>query len=766
MAKYSIYNKAGTKIAEGSPKYYGQYGKPSYLEFNISSPSPIPFDVGSYVTYDRTGLTYFLYSVPEPKKQARSGEVGDSFVYQSLIFYDATKELENLIFENLVLGTSGYCFSSRESLSTFEDLDGIIARLQECADKQSDRFWEFSKVDLDDFIGYDYLADVWNEAREFPINGQSLLDACNQVTDVFTGIGWVYIFNSAMGIHKIVFGAPNIPEYLATSAGTESSPLKYGKGNGLRSLKKYLTNKDEFLTRLFAYGNDRNMPPRYYNGKTIVSADSVDIPNLMIPIADWGTSVDPDTQQTRPDAAKAYVEDNTIITKYGLIPRRVYFKDDEHGDIYPTIKGMTVKDVRDYISGGGTVDAAPGASWSDSQPLDEVLRVFPDGSNRSITQFDDGRTDSEGRAVSFQVSNGNDNSGTTSIPPAQNVSGNTGTKSISLSFEFTTNPRTTDAVLRGDFNGVLKLTQTSDAIISNATAYMVMQWKQSGSTKTTPGVYPVKMVISESGTSASYSNNILNYNQSYDYVPTPASVIDAQYIRISLAITFDYLVVTGGGTNTFTLSSSGTTTASIYTQAKESFRLILPPFGYDITSLVAVEDKVRIAMTSGKCAGREFNVKAASFTWQPTSPAPLGRANPLAVDLERTFDDSLSMLFPNSDYPIEQDDKFVILGIAMPEMYVTAAESRLLAAANSYYNLNSVPRFLYTPELDSQMFITGGGSFYLPVPGGYMWIEDDELTDEESIAILVDTVTIQEADSNIPVVSCTLRERLNVPNAT
>ena len=180
MAKYSIYNSSGTKIAEGAPKYYGQYGKPSYLEFNLSTPSTIPFDVGSYVDYDRTGKRYKLYNIPEPKRQARTGSVGDAFVYQSLLFYDNSKELENLIFDNLVLGTSGYCFSSRENLSTYENLAGIIARLQACADAQSGQTWVFGKVDLTDYPAYSYLADVWDEAKEFPINGQSLLEVCNQ----------------------------------------------------------------------------------------------------------------------------------------------------------------------------------------------------------------------------------------------------------------------------------------------------------------------------------------------------------------------------------------------------------------------------------------------------------------------------------------------------------------------------------------------------------------------------------------------------------
>ena len=374
MAKYNIVDTYGVVRASGYPTYHGAYGKPAYLEFNIYSPTPIAFAVGDSVEY--RGQTFSLFSVPEPKKQARSGEAGDAFYYQGIQFHDATRELENFIFTDKVLNGGEYFFSSRESTSTYEDLQGILDRLTACVnDFSSPNSWVFKKVD-----GFDNdpdLAAVANEPKEFPISGQSILDACNQIADVFKGVGWIYNYDDEGDEHQIIFGAPNI-----RTAGNTTGPFVYGKGGGLISLKKYITNKDKLCTRLYAYGGERNMPPRYYNGQDIASAPSVDIPNLMIPISEWGENEDDEK-----DARLAFIEDNDKVAAFGLIPRKVYFDNEENGNIYPTITGLTIMDVWNYENEGGTVDYSPGSYWSGDEPLDEVLFVYPNIADSGVTTF-------------------------------------------------------------------------------------------------------------------------------------------------------------------------------------------------------------------------------------------------------------------------------------------------------------------------------------------------------------------------------------------
>ena len=96
MARFNIYSKDGQTIRfSGKPKYQGTYLKVPFLEFaEIASPVKINWEIGDFVDYARTGLRYKLYSLPQPKKQARNDEYGASYVYSHVQLFDATKELE------------------------------------------------------------------------------------------------------------------------------------------------------------------------------------------------------------------------------------------------------------------------------------------------------------------------------------------------------------------------------------------------------------------------------------------------------------------------------------------------------------------------------------------------------------------------------------------------------------------------------------------------------------------------------------------------
>ena len=69
------------------------------------------------------------------------------------------------------------------------------------------------------------------------------------------------------------------------NAGNTTDEFSYGLGHGLTVIAQAESSKTEMATRLYVYGSDRNMPPRYYNNyyPAIFSNESVYIPNLMIP---------------------------------------------------------------------------------------------------------------------------------------------------------------------------------------------------------------------------------------------------------------------------------------------------------------------------------------------------------------------------------------------------------------------------------------------------------------------------------------------------
>jgi hypothetical protein len=748
MAKYNIVDTYGVVRASGYPTYHGAYGKPAYLEFNIYSPTPIAFAVGDGVEY--RGQTFSLFSVPEPKKQARSGEAGDAFYYQGIQFHEQTRELENLIFTDLVKNSQGYFFSSRESTSTYENLAGIASRLEACISRQSESVWVV-EVAPEVYSDTDLNAAA-SEPQEFPISGQSILDALNQVADIFKGIGWLYHYNNESDEHTITFGAPNVRSVAGTTG-----PFVYGKGGGLISLKKYITNKDKLCTRLYAYGSDRNMPPRYYNGKDIASAASVDIPNLMIPISEWGRT------DNLPDAIKAFLEENSAVEAYGLIPRRVYFNNEENGDIYPSIKGMTIGDVENAIDSGTYTDI-PYISPNTTYYPDASVRV--DQISQAINPLDDG------------------NIGDKTI---RNISKSKNTPQINF----------TEAMTESAFGNINEFIATFDmgalttkgtftlGVGQNQVAWLVVRAEDTdGRFYTTheefeaAATFDVGVELRSNGVVLGralcskeyvgqtvvdgydcfiYAMNlnavstIISNNEQYS---NDVAVYLAGGIRVGAYSWF--AMMTGSRINEQTAEADGPMQLSLAYTLAAIAKVYMRQIGFNLNDVTALNGAHgTLNVLDGMNGGRSFKIKICTYE-------SLG--DYYVLTLERVQDDSTGMLYPNATFPLQSGDKFVLTDIYMPDLYVARAENQLLAAAQSYYALNSSPKWLYTPEVDSSFLADGDA--VMPKSGMYMELNDAEITGGTTEYILIDSVTIAEGDSSIPVVGVTLRERLNVPSAT
>ena len=356
MAKFTIYSKDGRNVRHvGEPQYSGSYMGVDFVEFrSVNSPTLIEWQIGDYVDYFRTGKRYKLYSFPMPNKVARANSYGGSFEYSSVQFFAATKELEIAPFRDLVPEDNKIHFSTRPDVSTYENVYGIARRIQECINDIFPNRWRIEVFDTNDAD----LLSLLNETREYSVNGGSCLDALSQIYETWKNVGWIHTYDSVNDIDVITIGRANVRD-----AENTSDVFAYGKGNGLTSIRKATANEGEFATRLYVYGSERNIQTRYYNGLDILNKDSVDIRNLMLPVDVWGLT------DGKPDARKAYLQaDDSIIEKYGLIPRTVYFDGSENEEIYPSIKGLTERDVRNAM-----IDAGQGES--EYIPFDSDNRI-------------------------------------------------------------------------------------------------------------------------------------------------------------------------------------------------------------------------------------------------------------------------------------------------------------------------------------------------------------------------------------------------------
>lgn len=714
MARYSIYSKNGSTVRySGAPVYHGTHLKPAYLEFReIASPTVINWQIGDYVDYDRTGFRYKLYNLPYPTKQATPNSVGDAFVYKDVQFFCATKDLEICPFRDLVISDNTIHFTTLPDVATYEDVFGIARRIQANLDAfYGEGVWNIRVFDTSDAD----LRATMLETKDFSLSDGNCLDALSQIYSQWKGIGWVYSVEN--GVNTITIGRPNVQDRDNTT-----SIFAYGIGNGLTLIKKEQSGKNELATRLYAYGSTRNLIARYYNNLTppIKDNQSVYIPNLMIPVSEWGETDD------KKDARKAYLEaDEEIVAKYGLRPKTIYFDGTgDYEEIYPSIEGLTAGQLRAAMQ--STDDYYPSATFAaDSQRLDEVVAA-ENPSDDGVLSTDDG-----GKYVQTVNLLGVSQSNTYHF--------NKGQESAKIPLEEIVVANTITA------KGKVVVTPSFTAVINSGV---------------TMGALSVRLWIEING--VKYGNPACKYvrgvGNNYTITLEPfeintedvGSVLMKGYIFAAPAskdssFDFEYGI------------SMGTTKLEVELQPTDTFKVQIRQIGFDISKQQsAISDGLcTIAFKSGWCAGREFTVKrceyiAANDRWQLT--------------VVRQNDESIGQYFPNSIYRIEEGDRFVLTDLTMPEVYITSASQRLLARAQEVLDALSTPKIVYEPEIDAKVLAQSPEKI---MEGMYMPVQDDDVIEDvvnirgvdfHRAWILIDTVEINEGEEAIPTYKVTLQD--------
>lgn len=186
---------------------------------------------------------------------------------------------------------------------------------------------------------------------------------------------------------------------------------------------------------------------------------------------------------------------------------------------------------------------------------------------------------------------------------------------------------------------------------------------------------------------------------------------------------------------------------------KGTFTITLKDIGFDINDYLT-SNIATISMKSGACGGREFEISKCEKS-----------GNNYALTCNRVKDDSLNLYFPYNDYNIQPGDKFVLLNIDMPDVYIKAASQRLLDAAKECLSKNDYVRYSYEPKVDDiymarqhdEAIETGGISIHDTIKEGDIFLfNDTDLGIDGSITI--DSLTIKEGESIIPQYEIVLRE--------
>ena len=177
------------------------------------------------------------------------------------------------------------------------------------------------------------------------------------------------------------------------------------------------------------------------------------------------------------------------------------------------------------------------------------------------------------------------------------------------------------------------------------------------------------------------------------------------------------------------------------------FKIYLKDIGFDINDYLTGETAT-ISMKSGMCGGREFEILG-------DADKPVKQGDMWVLTCNRVYDEGLNLYFPYKDFTIKAGDKFVLLGIDMPDVYIKAASQRLLTASKEYLAKNDYVRYTYEPKVD-EIFMARHPELHDSIKeGDLMLFEDEDLNINGSI--IIDSLTIKEGDALIPTYDITLR---------
>lgn len=191
-----------------------------------------------------------------------------------------------------------------------------------------------------------------------------------------------------------------------------------------------------------------------------------------------------------------------------------------------------------------------------------------------------------------------------------------------------------------------------------------------------------------------------------------------------------------------------------------NFTITVKDLGFDINDHLTTEEAV-ISMKSGMLGARDFTIVKC-----------VKSEKGYVLTCRRVYDEGLRLHFPYKSYNAKPGDKFVLLHIEMPDVYIKAASQRLLEAGKAYLEKNDYSRLSYSPEIDEiymarqhvEAMASGGlvKSLHDTIKEGDIMLFDDEDLLIDNAAVVIDNLQIKEGDEKIPKYTVTLRNEKTV----
>lgn len=204
------------------------------------------------------------------------------------------------------------------------------------------------------------------------------------------------------------------------------------------------------------------------------------------------------------------------------------------------------------------------------------------------------------------------------------------------------------------------------------------------------------------------------------------------------------------------------------TPEPSTFKVTVKDLGFDIKDCVIPgnSESPTVSFKTGMLGGREFEIVECT----PIENSS-GDVTSYMLELNRVYDDDVKLWFPYKDYNAAAGDKFVILNIKMPDVYIKAAAKRLQEAAEAWLAKNDYSRSVYSPKVD-EIFMarqhdaamaSGGAikSLHDTLRAGMLMLFEDEDFNIDA-SIFIDKLVIKEGEGAIPTYEVTLKEEKTV----
>ena len=708
MSTWNIYHKDGSKLTDVNGEqitvhgleYSDSWMGECFVTINFKHEVPINFQIGDYIVY--RGERFELNYEPGKDKQARPDTYGEGFVYDSVKFNALQDELARAEFLDVVLNDNELHYTSLPKFPFFvQTLDDLLDRIQANLDEQIGAgLWKIYSRNKERSVQRGALESEWlsvygEKTDDNVIESMSITVNSKKCWDALA------LVNEKWDVNFIVRGR-NI--YVGTTGIEAGHIFSYGLGKGLYEIVQNADSDQSVITRLRAYGSEKNLPSHYY--------------------ADLGVKY-------VANITKVVTASTNVELELDLDYIETYFKNKRKyvvsGESQEQSNGWVLQVTFDFqttITGYVTQSGSSGK-----------CRFY---SELKGGQVDSGDEESKEKLDAFisQVKAGN---------TKMYITSGLNKKAVPSSMkEYAKNLPNNMSINRLMLPGFphVSLSDFYDSLTEQEKKYVNPTGKLHRFSTDPYRPYIDSLNIEEIGlrSASQFFDTDDKTNGVIEIYPT-IEEMEIGGVRVDE-------IDEGVAPNDDGRFGDNETVKNVDIYLNKAI-------DFDINDLK--DDDFSISMKDGMCGGRTFKVASSTKVdgrWRLT--------------IERSKDDALELWFPYKDYPIKNGDHFVLTGITLPDSYVNAASLKLLKYAIALLDKNDYTRYVYQPKVDELFMVrqhdlaqadeTGTiKSLHDTLKAGdLMNFNDTDLNIEGIISI--DQLTIKEEDGKIPTYDITLRE--------